>query len=74
MKDKTWIDLKEMSEMHLENVIHLHERKARDGLTVEYWGVDDNGWPYSFYDTAYGEDAFRVLKTNEYRKELAKRK
>jgi len=73
-KDGTVIPISEMTDSHLENTIRFIERRAREGILVEYGGLDGgDGQPW--YDTGFlqGEVALRVLGYYDYVEERDRR-
>jgi hypothetical protein len=73
-KDGKRIKLSDLELNHLKNIIKRIERKAEEGVKVQIGGGSspDDFW----YDeeTYYGEDAKKVLKYYDYKKELEIRK
>ena len=72
-KEGKKIKLTELKTDHLINIIAVHKRMAKEGLTFGSGGGSD---PDSFYydeDTFYDEEALDYLETKEYEKELERR-
>jgi len=72
-KDGKLIKLADLELSHLENILKLIERKAKEGLTVRMGGgsTAEDVW----YDDEkyYGEDAKRQLNFYDYKAELKSR-
>ena len=65
----------DMGDQHLQNTIHLLERRAKEGVIVRTGGAGVSADEY-WYDEeiVYGEDALDVLNYSEYVTELQRRK
>lgn len=72
-KNGVRIPLNELTNGHLENIIHMLEQKAISGVTVVRCGGSS---PEDFYydeDTLYGKEALKALNYEDYIKELNRR-
>jgi len=69
-RDGTEMDISEMSDSHLINTIKLIEKKAKEGVTIEYGSLDD---PYYDRDLVFGHAALMALRYCSYVSELVKR-
>lgn len=73
-KDGTEIELENMSDSHLLNTIAYFERKAKEGIKVEY-GCSGSVADDMYYDEDFftGEEARIRLRIDEYIQEAKRR-
>ena len=74
-RDGTEIDLRDMSVKHLAAYIRIMERKAKDGLCLQFgnFGICDDE-PYYDSEVLYGKKALEYLNYDAYITEQFRRK
>jgi len=71
-KDGREIPIKELTDKHLLNIKKWIERKAEEGLIIEY-GFDDGEEVWYDRDILFGEEAKIMLGYDEIREEIKRR-
>jgi len=74
-KDNTKIKLKDLSDTHLNNILALIKRKAKNGITISYGSSHSNEPEDMWYDgeELIGKEAKHFFQYNKYKQESKRR-
>ena len=73
-KNGDQIDLSKLEDSHLQNIINLMQRKAKEGIVVRYGGGSSADDIWYDEDHLYGEEALAKMHYGEYVAEQERRR